>query len=430
MPLFDHCADLHCTARTRLPVSFRHLNRLLLALFLGLLIALLFLPWQQFIRGQGKVTALNPMERSILVEAPLPGRVDEVRAIEGQRVKKGDLLFRLSDNDPDLLANLKNQQTDLEAQREASKAKYDRLKNRVTRLEAAMPEAIRIAEQQVEAARFAEEAAELQFQRIKTLYEDPRGLASERSWELARLQRNSKRAETLKSEAALVKTRLDLEASLESARASSDSARSDLAKADNDLRKITIKINQTGRLDILAPRDGIVYRLRATEGTYLKAGSPLCTVVPETENYVAELWIDGNDMPLIQERQLDEDGRVLRPGSPVRLQFEGWPAIQFVGWPSVAVGTFAGEVIFVDAIDNGKGMFRVLVAPAIDRLLGDGGDQRIISWPDPPIMRQGIQLQGWVLLERVPLWFEVWRQLNGFPPSVDRESVMGKQIVK
>ena len=430
MPLFDHCADIHCTDRTRLPVSLRRLNRILLGTFALLLTALLFLPWQQFVRGQGKVTAFNPMERSVLVEAPLPGRVEEVKVVEGQRVEKGELLFRLSDNDPNLLKNFKSQELDLISQKEAASDKYDRLKNRISQLEASMPEALRIAEQQAQAARFAQEAAELQFDRIKALYEDPRGLASQRQWELAQLQRNSKVAETLKAEAGQIKTRLDLEASLESARASAETARSDLAKANKALRDIQIKINQTDRLAIEAPRSGVVYRLRATEGTFLKAGSPLCTIIPDTQEYVVELWIDGNDMPLVQERELDENGNVTKPGSPVRLQFEGRPAIQFVGWPSVAVGTFGGEVIFVDAIDNGKGMFRVLVAAQPDRMTARDGSEQVIEWPKAPIMRQGIQSQGWILLQRVPLWFEVWRELNGFPPAIDRDSAIGSQMPK
>ena len=32
-------------------------------------------------------------------------------------------------------------------------------------------------------------------------------------------------------------------------------------------------------------------------------------------------------MPLVQARETDEDGNVVREGTPVRLQFEGWPAM-------------------------------------------------------------------------------------------------------
>jgi len=105
------------------------------------------------------------------------------------------------------------------------------------------------------------------------------------------------------------------------------------------------------------------------------------------------------------------------PGSPVRLQFEGWPAVQIVGWPSVAVGTFGGEVVFVDPTDNGKGKFRVVVAPLPDQKPRDG-KMEPVTWPSNRWLRQGVRVNGWVMLEQVPLWRELWRQLNGFPPVV------------
>jgi len=95
----------------------------------------------------------------------------------------------------------------------------------------------------------------------------------------------------------------------------------------------------------------------------------------------------------------------------VRLQFEGWPAVQFVGWPSVAVGTFPGRIILVDAADNGKGQFRVLVEP--DPQAGEAG-----AWPSARYLRQGVRANGWVLLNRVRLGYELWRQFNGFPPTI------------
>jgi hypothetical protein len=112
-------------------------------------------------------------------------------------------------------------------------------------------------------------------------------------------------------------------------------------------------------------------------------------------------------MPLVTPRHRDPDGTEV-PGSLVRLQFEGWPAIQFVGWPSVAVGTFGGEVITVDITDDGAGRFRIVVA-------ADAGDD---PWPGPRVLRQGVRAKAWVLLRTVPVWQEIWRQLNGFPPVV------------
>lgn len=138
---------------------------------------------------------------------------------------------------------------------------------------------------------------------------------------------------------------------------------------------------------------------------------------------MAELWLSGLDMPLVAPREVDGTGKVLRVGSPVRLQFEGWPALQFVGWPSVARGTFGGEVVMVDPTDNGKGKFRVLVAEKPDVVERADGRTETIAWPDARWLRQGVRVNGWVLLQQVPLWFEVWRQLNGFPPVLTEEQL-------
>ena len=109
--------------------------------------------------------------------------------------------------------------------------------------------------------------------------------------------------------------------------------------------------------------------------------------------------MNGNDIPLIHA------------GDPVRLQFEGWPAVQFTGWPSVAVGTFGGRVMLVDATDDGQGKFRILVQP----------DPKDEAWPSNRYLRQGVRTNGWVLLNRVSLGFELWRQFNAFPPTVTQQ---------
>ena len=73
-----------------------------------------------------------------------------------------------------------------------------------------------------------------------------------------------------------------------------------------------------------------------------------------------------------------------------------------------------GKVALVDPTDDGTGRFHILVAPKPDELR----DGEIVEWPGPRWLRQGVQTRGWVLLQRVPLWYEIWRQLNGFPPAL------------
>ena len=144
-------------------------------------------------------------------------------------------------------------------------------------------------------------------------------------------------------------------------------------------------------------------------GQYVKEGDELCTIVPDTNDRVVELFLDGIDAPLVLAFA-DRTGRLPH----VRLQFEGWPAIQFSGWPELAIGTFGGKVRQVDSAASATGKFRVLVEPE-SRLEGD-------TWPAAEFLRQGNQAVGWVFLNRVPLGYEIWRRLNGFPPVLAPES--------
>ena len=141
-------------------------------------------------------------------------------------------------------------------------------------------------------------------------------------------------------------------------------------------------------------------RLLAQPGSeLLKSGAPVALFVPDAYSPTVELWLNGVDMPLV------------KPGDPVRLQFNGWPAIQFVGWPSVAVGTFGGIVQLVDATETNGGKFRILVVP----------DPKDDPWPSAQYLRQGVQAKGWVLLNQVKLGWELWRRFNGFPPVISTE---------
>lgn len=167
-----------------------------------------------------------------------------------------------------------------------------------------------------------------------------------------------------------------------------------------ELTDLQNKADEFKRLEVRAPRSGYIQQWNGLEGSdTVKEGDQLFVLVPDTESLSVEMLVSGNDMPLVQE------------GDRVRLQFEGWPAVQFVGWPSVAVGTFGGKVNRVFPTDDGRGFFRVVVTP--DRHFEGEND-----WPDGRYLRQGVRSNGWVLLKQVPLGYEIWRQLNGFPPIV------------
>ena len=185
-------------------------------------------------------------------------------------------------------------------------------------------------------------------------------------------------------------------AALEDGRASQAAALSELASATAELARIEVRLARQTAQSVTAPRGGTVLRIAGGQGgEMVKPGDALAILVPDTTERAVEMWLSGRDVPLVRE------------GRTVRLQFEGWPALQFSGWPSVAVGTFGAKVALVDATDNGRGLFRVLVVP-------DGQE----PWPSDHHLRQGTRAQGWVLLDRVRLGYELWRRFNGFPPAV------------
>ncbi len=169
----------------------------------------------------------------------------------------------------------------------------------------------------------------------------------------------------------------------------------ELTAARAEAARLQTRLARQGRQLVTAPRAGIILRRSAGAGSvFVKTGDMLALLVPETTSRAVELWLDGNDLPLVEA------------GREVRLQFEGWPAVQFSGWPSVAVGTFRGVVATVDvAGSNRAGQFRILVVPP-------EGER----WPRSGILRQGVQAHGWVLLDTVPLGYEMWRRFNNFPP--------------
>ncbi|MFN2374894.1 MAG: HlyD family secretion protein [Candidatus Binatia bacterium] len=430
MPLLDQRARLPVLELTRSSPRVRRYSRLLLLAFLAFLVGVIFLPWQQFVRGAGRVVAYNPLERNLTVEAPLAGRVHRSHIVEGQVVRQGELLFELVDNDPELLANLGLQREAARARRDAASRRVESLEATVAELRKALPLAVEAAQARLDAANYAARTATLQYERVKGLYGSRRGLASQRDFELATLERDRTAADLGRAQAELERASVDVRSSLGVAEAQRDSAGADLAAADQALVALEVQVNQTGMQRVTSPRDGVVMRVLATEGTFLRAGTPLCSVVPDTGTRMAEVWVNGNDMPLIQSREVDSAGNVTRPGSQVRLQFEGWPAIQFVGWPSVAIGTFGGEVVLVDPTDDGKGKFRILVAEKPDVLRRGTADERVVEWPGPRWLRQGVRAHGWVLLQQVPLWFEFWRQLNGFPPALEDDALTRKGPAK
>ena len=182
----------------------------------------------------------------------------------------------------------------------------------------------------------------------------------------------------------------------ETARQEHAKALIDLANTRRELASAEVEYARQVNQEIRAPMAGNIIGIMAGQGgAIVSAGERIAILVPDAQSRVAELYVDGIDLPLIE------------PGTRVRLQFEGWPAIQFSGAPDLAYGTFSGKVISVDPYDMDRGAFRVIA--------GEDPDMPDGKWPDPLQLRQGIRVKSWVLLNRVSVGYEIWRRMNGFP---------------
>ncbi len=185
-----------------------------------------------------------------------------------------------------------------------------------------------------------------------------------------------------------------------------------LEEAQTELNQAQTNLSRQGSQLVIAPRDGTILHVEAGDtATVVSAGQALASFMPANTTRAVQLYIDGRDIGLVQ------------PGRDVRLEFEGWPAFQFSGRPDLAVGTFKGEVVFVEPSARLDGSFRVLVKEPLrteDCLQAEmvNGIPRTgeCGWPPESFVRLGANVQGWVLLETVPLGFELWRLLNNFPP--------------
>lgn len=370
---------------------------------LGLILFIfLFLPWQQNIRGKGKVTALDPANRPQTVQAVIAGQIVEWHVREGEFVNSGDTIVSLREVkdkyfDPELLLRLREQ---LAAKQNALKSKREKaeaLRRQIDGLKNGMIRKIEQSTAKLEAERVKYKNAENLYQRNKRLFEagnipltkfqeiEYKYQGSLSDFQNAQIEIERLRAENVekvnKSESEWNTTQSEI-----------FETQSEISKLTNEYANVHIR---NGQYQILAPQNGhIVRTMKAGIGETIKEGEMICTVMPEVTDQAVEMYVKAMDVPLLSK------------GRKVRVEFDGWPALQFSGWPSVSVGTFGGVVEVIDYVSTQPGEFRILITP----------DTMDVPWPSQ--LRVGSGTRGWVMLDNVPIWYEIWRQLNGFPPSL------------
>jgi len=414
----------------------KRLGRILL--FIMVFIVVLFcLPYRQTIPARGTVTALRPQDRPQTVQNQIGGRIEHWAVKEGQEVKKGDTILVISETnqsyfDPELPNRLGEQ---LDAKRGNETAALQKIAATRAQLQAladGLRYQMQAAENKVLQARNYLSIDSADLLAVQKFYETTKerleryeagyksGLFSLTDIETRRLKLQEDNAKVISQRNKLSNARQNLlnatieldnirakyqesvskaQSDMSTAISSRASAQGEIAKLRNDISNINIR---KSLYIVRAPQDGYVVKtLKAGIGENIKEGESVATLQPKSPTVAAELYVSAMDVPLILDT------------SDVRLQFEGWPSVQFSGWPSVAVGTFAGKVFSIDRISSTGGKYRLLVSQTYPVPKKDE--------PWPPQLRQGSGVYGRVILRSVPLWYEIWRQLNGFPPSLDKE---------
>ena len=414
----------------------RLLGRMMLLLLLLFLI-ILFLPWRQTIPGRGYVTALRPEDRPQNVQNQIGGRIEHWAVREGQKVLKGDTLLIISETsqsyfDPELPVRLQEQLNAKEGSEDAATQKMQATSAQIRAMTSGLEIKLNSARNKVLQAennvqidsadlvavqRFYD-ISKSRLVRYETGYQN--GLFSLTDIESRRLKLQEDNAKVISQQNKLNNSiqslrnarieldniRAEYQQSVAKAQSDMSSALSSKVGAQGEIAKLRNEISNTnirrGLYVVRAPQSGFVVKtLKAGIGENIKEGESIVTLQPDAPLVAVEIYVDAMDVPLILMN------------SEVRIQFEGWPSVQFSGWPSVAVGTFSGRVSVIDLVSSKSGKYRLLVRPT------SPVPQKDQAWPAQ--LRQGSGAYGRVILRSVPLWYEIWRQLNGFPPSLEAE---------
>lgn len=402
--------------------------KLLLILFLPVIIVL-FLPWTQNTRAMGNVTALRPDQRPQTIHSVIAGKIEKWFVQEGQFVKKGDTILFISEIkdeyfDPNLLSRtdeqLKAKELSVQSYMEKVKANDNQIAALTETLKLKLEQARNKLQQAIlyvksdsidlVAARTNLEIANEQFNRMKELY--AKGLKSLTDLENRKLKLQETQAKVisqenklLTSKNQLINARIELQSinaeyrdKISKSESDKFSAMSNMYDAEAAVTKLQNQymnyMVRTGMYFITAPQDGYITKaIKTGIGETIKEGAEIVSIMPANIDLAVEVYVAPIDVPLLDK------------GSKVRIQFDGWPAIVFSGWPSVSYGTYGGRVIAIDNFISENGKYRLLVVP----------DKNDHQWPKE--LRVGGGVNAMMLLKDVPVWYEIWRNINGFPPE-------------
>lgn len=393
------------------------------------LFGLLFLPWTQNIRARGNVTTIKQEQRPQEINTIIPGKIVKWYVKEGDYVEAGDTIMQLGEIkveyfDPELMQRTQQQiqakrnsaagyeskaytaEVQKDVLEQGSQLKRSSLDNKIEQQKLkirndsldllALSNELEIYKRQVEGGRNMLDSGVISlinFEKRQANYQN--ALAKKMGGE-NRIIQSRQELLNLKIEQGVVQ--MEYADKISKASGEKFSSMSNAASTQAEISKLeNVYSNYDERNKlyyIRAPQSGqIVKAKKAGIGEMVKEADMICEIVPDHIEYAVEIFIDPMDLLLINR------------GQKVRFVFDGIPAIVFSGWPENSFGTFGGVITAVESNVSANGKFRVLVTE-------DTSDKK---WP--AALRLGTGAQGIALLKDVPVYYELWRQINGFPPD-------------
>lgn len=416
-------------------------TRILVGLFIFILI-IMFLPWTQNVQCRGNVTALNPSHRPQTIQSVIGGRIEKWYVSEGDFVKKGDTLLYLSElkseyMDPEIVPRagkqIKAKELSVSSYMEKVKALDEQLnalyktqKLKIEQTENYIKQSkLKIVSDSIslKAAESEYAIAQVQLTRMEQLYKE--GLKSLTDLEQRRQKLQDALAKIVSAEnkllisrneylnASIEKTSIQNQYSEKLAKTESDkyASLSDMFHAEGEVAKMQTQMMnytvRTGMYYITAPQDGYITRaLKTGIGETVKEGEELISIMPSNYELAVELFVEPLHIPLIEK------------GQHIRIIFDGWPNIVFSGWPNSSYGTYGGKVVAIDNFVSENGKYRILVVK----------EESKHPWPKE--LRPSAGAFGMALLKDVPIWYELWRNISGFPPDYYKSSLNNKDKEK
>ncbi|WP_457744594.1 HlyD family secretion protein [Sulfurimonas sp.] len=391
-------------------------------IILLILVAILFLPWQQTVKGKGTLVAFDPSQRDYPIYSTVDGFIQKFYVKENQFVKKGTPLFKMVDLDPNYLHKLEQIKQDLQHQHTNTQQNIKNVKAQTSNLQEYLKNGLNIYEDKIKQIKDKIKSLQLKkitleknlqinktnLHRTSILFKE--GIESQREYEKVQNSYIQAKYELENIDVDIVIERKNITITQEEKEKFINETHNKIKRLHNTLLDTknrlkslnqqisnqSITIQRYKNTEVLAQKDGYVVRLyKNDKDRYIKKGEKILYFSPTVTQKALLLKVSDFNMPLIKE------------GLPVRIMFFGWPALQISGWPKIQYGSFGGIIKKVENISHEKGFFYAYVVQNPNE-----------PWPKGKDLRIGTQATAWVRLSVVPIWYQVWRLMNALPPRM------------